>query len=109
MKVTTFPSDEEFIPYKEIYEEQSKVMFGLPLDELRKLFNNSMLPPNAPVEGEDFATTHRMIPVRDGSEIEVRIYRSLKVKGNGKSALVLRLHGGGKFPFQSISCSQPIY
>lgn len=49
--------------------------------------------PGSPVEGEDVLTETRKIPMRDGAEIEVKIY-SAKDKKPG-SALMLRYHGGG--------------
>jgi acetyl esterase/lipase len=97
MKTTTLPSSvEEFAPYVETLAAQTEVLFSLPREQMRAAFNLPTEPPsNTPKPGEDFETTHQKIPVRDGSEIEVRIYRNLKVKGNGKSLLVVRFHGGG--------------
>ncbi|CAI6097898.1 unnamed protein product [Clonostachys chloroleuca] len=55
--------------------------------------SNSSPPPDWPKEGEDVVTETKQIPVRDGTQIEVKIYRAKQKKPG--SALVMRFHGGG--------------
>lgn len=51
------------------------------------------MPEGCPKEGEDVVTSVRKVPVRDGAEIEIKIY---KTPGARKDAvLVLKTHGGG--------------
>lgn len=64
------------------------------LEEFRKAWGaNSPSPAGCPVEGVDVVTEKRMIPMRDGVEREIMIYKA-KEKKEG-SAVVLRCHGGG--------------
>ncbi|ROT41549.1 esterase/lipase/thioesterase [Sodiomyces alkalinus F11] len=51
-------------------------------------------PEGCPVEGVDVATELRKIPMRDGAEIEVKIYKS-KTPSAETPALAVRFHGGG--------------
>ncbi|KAL2757944.1 hypothetical protein ACRALDRAFT_1074762 [Sodiomyces alcalophilus JCM 7366] len=51
-------------------------------------------PEGCPVEGVDVATELRKIPMRDGAEIEIKIYKS-KTPSAETPALVVRFHGGG--------------
>ncbi|KAL5090091.1 hypothetical protein Trisim1_004616 [Trichoderma cf. simile WF8] len=64
------------------------------LEDFRKAWLNSPpAPEGCPVEGKDVLTETRMIPTRDGAEIEIKLYTA-KNKRPG-SALVVRYHGGG--------------
>jgi acetyl esterase/lipase len=67
------------------------------IEEFRAAWSgNSPSPAGCPVEGEDVVTEKRMIPMRDGVEREICIYRAKEDKeGSGKKAVVLRCHGGG--------------
>lgn len=67
---------------------------SLSLEDFRKLWlNDQTPPPGCPVEGEDVVSETRMIPMRDGHEIEIKIYRK---KGDDRTkALMMRYHGGG--------------
>lgn len=103
MKTKIFPSSkEEFAPYEAMYTELTKIMSSMPLLERRVAFDTAIFPANAPVRGVDFETEERTIKSRDGGEVSLRIYRNLKVKGDGKSLLVLRIHGGGMLFFSFI-------
>lgn len=100
MTITTHPSsEEEWAPFKQSWDEQTKKMADMSLEETRKIFAEAplALPENAPVPGEDIEITEEKAPVRDGSEIVLRIFRNLKVKGDGKSTLILKIHGGGEW------------
>jgi acetyl esterase/lipase len=68
-------------------------------------FRSFWLKPSNPLEGytaegEDVVTEFRKIPMRDGAEVGIKIYRA-KVRTDGgsgssfPSAFVLRFHGGG--------------
>lgn len=99
MKVTTHSSNaEEFSPYKETWDAQTKVIWSLPIEQIQQLSKTvpPALPENAPLIDTDVEITHRMIPTRDGTEIELRLYESAKIKRNDQSVLFLRIHGGGK-------------
>lgn len=54
------------------------------------------VPEDCPQPGRDIEQTTRMIPVRDGAEIEIQISKKVgdPVPAGGK-VLVLRTHGGG--------------
>lgn len=67
---------------------------SLSLEEFRKMWLNESAPPEGcPKEGVDVETETRKIPMRDGDEVEIKIYRA-KDKKPG-SALAMRYHGGG--------------
>lgn len=51
-------------------------------------------PEGFPVDGVDVVTELRKIPVRDGAEIEIKIYRP-KTPSAETPALAVRFHGGG--------------
>lgn len=64
------------------------------LENFRKAWlNDSPAPEGCPIEGKDVLTETRMIPTRDGAEIEIKLYMA-KNKSHG-SAMVIRYHGGG--------------
>lgn len=64
------------------------------IDEFRKGWSgNSPSPAGCPVEGVDVVTEKRMIPMRDGVEREIVVYRAREKKEG--SAVVVRCHGGG--------------
>lgn len=99
MKVTTHPSTaEEFLPYKDTWDTQTRAVWKLPIEQIQQISKSvpPALPDNAPALNIDVEISHCMIPVRDGTEIELRLYRNAKVEGDGHSALFLRIHGGGK-------------
>ncbi|PNP51184.1 hypothetical protein THARTR1_08171 [Trichoderma harzianum] len=87
------PVDPDFRPML------SSMMEGLwqpetSLEDFRKEWlNNPSAPEGCPIEGKDVLTETRMIPTRDGAEIEIKLYVA-KNKRPG-SAMVLRYHGGG--------------
>lgn len=54
------------------------------------------LPEGCPEEGRDVVTEVRRVPVRDGAEVEIKVYRRIGGGGGGGGAvLVLKTHGGG--------------
>lgn len=66
------------------------------LEEFRKLWSNDSPPmPDCPKEGEDIITETRKIPMRDGAEIEIKVYRAKEKSSDETPALVMRYHGGG--------------
>lgn len=67
---------------------------SLSLEAFRKMWlGDSPPPPGCSKEGEDVVTEKRMIPMRDGAQVEIKVY-SAKDKKPG-SALMMRYHGGG--------------
>lgn len=70
----------------------------LSLEEFRKLWlSDSPPPPGCPKEGEDVTTETQRMPVRDGANIEIKVYRAKEKSSSSSStpALMLRVHGGG--------------
>lgn len=64
--------------------------------QLRKNFKSSRSPiPGIPNDG--FAISHRMVPVSDGHDVEIRIYRPTPAHAQGLSPMPLLFiaHGGG--------------
>lgn len=67
----------------------------IPLEELKTIFKSAppAIPEGCPQPGKDVAITYNKVNVRDGAEVELKIWRSTKPQFN--SALVFRMHGGG--------------
>lgn len=51
-------------------------------------------PANVPTTG--FNITHQNIPTRDGTEVEIRIYKPESAKEDEKLPFLFVLHGGGQ-------------
>ena len=51
------------------------------------------LPDGWPAEGKEVVTSLRRVPVRDGADVEIKIYKSPQVKPD--AAMVIKFHGGG--------------
>ncbi|KAL4939233.1 hypothetical protein BDV06DRAFT_225204 [Aspergillus oleicola] len=98
--------NQEFAPLVPALNEAfKKIWTPHDIPQLRGNFNGSRVKiPFVPEEG--FVVSHRMIPVSDGSEIEIRIYqpmRSAAVKGLGIPYMFVA-HGGGKREPDPKSC-----
>lgn len=82
--------------YKRI-EEKTAYLYALPIEEFRKVpYKPAPLSKDAPVPGQHVEISERQIPVRDGTEIGVRIYRPLVVTKS--HVMFFNIHGGGKEP-----------
>ena len=67
---------------------------SIALEDFRKMWLNDSAPPEGcPKENEDVLTETQNIPMRDGSLVEIKVYRAKDKKPD--SALVMRFHGGG--------------
>ncbi|KAJ2903014.1 hypothetical protein MKZ38_010520 [Zalerion maritima] len=56
----------------------------------------SYVPSGFPEEGKDVVVTHKMVKVRDGADVEVRVYTPAIASGsNTKLPFAYRMHGGG--------------
>lgn len=90
--------DPSWSPYKEAIDAQFEQFWSLPHEEFTKAWKTA--PPTIP-EGTpmDLEIDHMKIPVRDGHEIQIRIYRNAdreaRLKGGQTSPLVIVFHGGG--------------
>ncbi|OAL53562.1 lipase esterase family protein [Pyrenochaeta sp. DS3sAY3a] len=79
--------------YKKI-EETTAHLWALPIEEFRKVpYKPAPLSKDAPKPGEHVEISERQIPVRDGTEIGVRIYRPLVITNN--HVMFFNIHGGG--------------
>lgn len=67
----------------------------MPLADLKNIFRTAppAIPENWPQPGKDVAITYTKVNVRDGAQVELKIWKSTTPRKN--SALVLRMHGGG--------------
>ncbi|KAK6214630.1 hypothetical protein LQW54_004138 [Pestalotiopsis sp. IQ-011] len=68
---------------------------GLPLDKFKESWLSAppAIPDGCPVPGQDVFLSKMKVPVRDGSEVEIQIYRPPEPRTD--AALVFRMHGGG--------------
>ena len=85
--------DPEFAPLREACDEQFKALWALPLEQFRTEWKNApvVLPEDAPT---DLSITRQMVPVRDGTNVEIKIYKAKDVPEN--ALLYFVAHGGGK-------------
>lgn len=96
--------DPEFAPIQPFVEERVKELFSLPLDQLKVAYGG----PGTPMP-EDLPTTDEIkiedieIPVRDGTKIGLRIWKSKDIKP--RAPLMVVYHGGGELP-PSLQCQQ---
>lgn len=67
----------------------------IPMDKFKEAWATAppAIPENCPVPGKDVLLSRTRVPVRDGTTVEIKVYRSPKVEPD--AALVLRTHGGG--------------
>ncbi|KAI9874523.1 MAG: hypothetical protein M1830_009649 [Pleopsidium flavum] len=84
--------DPAFTPLQKECDGNFKVLWSLPMNEFRAAWKNTppALPQDVPL---DLDITHQMVPVRDGTKVEIRVYKSKKVPSN--ALLFLVAHGGG--------------
>lgn len=86
----------EFVPIQAELDVSSKVLWELPLNEFKLAWKS--LPPilaeDDPVIGRDIQITHQLVPARDGTNIEIRIYKPLNPQV--RAPLFLNAHGGGE-------------
>jgi acetyl esterase/lipase len=87
--------DPEFAPLKAPTDEAFAQLWSLPMAEFKMgwLTTPPALPENCPVPGKDIEISDIQVPVRDGTKLGVRIYKSVKPQKD--AVLVLKAHGGG--------------
>jgi hypothetical protein len=91
--------DPEFAPLKELADQNFAALWALPLEEFKATWLSAPvpLPSNAPVPGTDYLVSDRTVPVRDGTEIGIRVYKPMSAKNSvTRTVLVLKAHGGGE-------------
>lgn len=66
-----------------------------PMDQFKAMFLNPdpPVPEDCPKPGKDISLERINVPMRDGAQRELKIYRNFKVQKN--AALVYKIHGGG--------------
>jgi acetyl esterase/lipase len=85
--------DPTFAPMKPTVDAQYSAFWGLEPEEFESAWKGlpTSLPEGTP---DDLDITHEMVTVRDGAQIEIRVYRK-KAAANGPRPIVLVAHGGG--------------
>jgi acetyl esterase/lipase len=84
--------DPEFAAVKAECDANFGALFSLPLSELKAV--SATAPPSlGPYVSKDLDIHHQNVPVRDGTDIDVRIYKAKNVQE--KASLFLVSHGGG--------------
>lgn len=85
----------EYALMKAAIDERFNVLWKLSLEDLKFAYANAPVsfPDDAPQPDHDYETYDQMIPVRDGTKVELRVYRPLKRVEN--ATLVMKFHGGG--------------
>ncbi|KAI1842263.1 hypothetical protein JX265_006890 [Neoarthrinium moseri] len=89
--------DPNYAAVEQVTEDALRPMWGgdVPMDKFKEAWATAppAIPDNCPVAGKDVLLSKTKVPVRDGTTIEIKIYKSPKVQPN--AALVFRMHGGG--------------
>lgn len=87
--------DPDFAPLQDQLDKNFAALWSLPLAELKDAYRNApvALPEGVPESGKDYEVSNQQIRMRDGTEIELRMYRPMKRVEN--ATLVLKAHGGG--------------
>lgn len=88
--------DPAYPPLGKPFEDMMKPMWELPLEQYQAAMEadkEGQAPSFAPKVGVDIEIERFKVPVRDGAEVELKVYRSKKVQKN--AALMFKCHGGG--------------
>ncbi|KAI0134314.1 esterase/lipase/thioesterase [Xylariales sp. AK1849] len=67
----------------------------VPMDKFKEGWASAppVIPDDCPLPGKDVILSKTKVPVRDGTTVEIKIYKSPKVQPS--AALIFRMHGGG--------------
>ncbi|ROT35094.1 hypothetical protein SODALDRAFT_346625 [Sodiomyces alkalinus F11] len=67
----------------------------MPMEQFKAMFLNEdpPVPEDCPQPGKDISLERLKVPMRDGAERELKIYKNFKAQKN--AALVYKMHGGG--------------
>ncbi|KAF2499637.1 hypothetical protein BU16DRAFT_547877 [Lophium mytilinum] len=87
----------EFAPFKPISDAFAAKLWDRPLKHTRAMLKMPLPFPDFVPKADEFQITERTVPVRDGTEIGIKIYSS-KAKGKadaGGAVLFYVMHGGG--------------
>jgi acetyl esterase/lipase len=87
----------EWLSVKEVSDAQFNAFFALPLEQQQSIWaaQPHPLPDGTPV---DLEVSYKKVPVRDGAQIGIKIYRNttkLSEMAKTKAPLVVVAHGGG--------------
>ena len=85
----------DFAPLKEAADREFALLWELPLEDFKKDWISSppVLFDDSPIVGRDITIEHMKVLVRDGTQIEIRIYKPINPTPN--SLLDFNCHGGG--------------
>ncbi|EXJ56087.1 hypothetical protein A1O7_09018 [Cladophialophora yegresii CBS 114405] len=87
--------DPEFAQLKDEADKNFAILWSLPLDQFKAAWLSAPVPfpENAPQPGQDYQVLEQLVPVRDGTNVGLKVYRPSKCQS--KTTLVLKAHGGG--------------
>lgn len=88
--------DPEFLVEQEQCDKDSAALWAMSLEGMRTQYRDypPTVPKGTPQPGIDIEITHRMVPVRDESEVEIRCYKKIN-KTLANALFFLVSHGGG--------------
>jgi len=89
----------DFLAIKDQLDEQFASLWAIEdLDEFRKAWDSFPIAlfEGGPEVDKDFTVSHQHVPVRDGAQIEIKIYKPSEPKEN--AVLFFVTHGGGEYP-----------
>jgi hypothetical protein len=89
--------DSEFLAEQEQCDKDIADLWFKDIEGMRRQYID--FPPKisagTPEPRVDIEITHQMVPVRDGSNVEIRVYRKIGFKPTCRTILLLVSHGGG--------------
>jgi acetyl esterase/lipase len=90
--------DANYAAIEQVTVDALKPMWGddVPMDQFKAVWANSpaAIPNGCPAPGKDVLLSKTHVPVRDGTTVEIKVYRAPRAAPGG-AALVFRMHGGG--------------
>lgn len=88
--------DPEFSREQEQCDKDISALWSLSIEGMRAQYRDypPAIPENTPKPGIDIEIAHQMVPVRDGSAVEIRCYKKFK-STTTNALLFLVSHGGG--------------
>lgn len=84
--------DPNFLAIKDEMDAGSAQLLSLPLDQVRAVLLQPQLPDDVPT---DLDISDAKVPVRDGTEVGIRIYKARDVRE--QALMFYSIHGGGEF------------
>ena len=75
-------------------DAKADILYALPIKEFRKTpYCAPQLPTNSPIPGQDVIISEKVVVVRDGTSIPIRLYQPVQCES--AALIFFNIHGGG--------------